>query len=184
MEFIRKFFEGKEKERNNILLMIFLIGILIITFLPSFTKNDVNISTPTVSNENLYADSYERDLEIRLEKILSNVSGAGDVDVMISTNKSSELVVSQNLEQTNSTTNELDSNQNTRTTEQISTKTSTQVLGQNEEPLIITELKPTISGVIIVSSGANDVHVKDALIRSVSTLLEIPSYKVEVLQKK
>ncbi len=187
LEFLRKMFEGKEKEQKNTLFIIFLIGILLITFLPKFTqktnvvKSDINIETSKdFSND----DSYEGKLEQRLEKILSDVEGAGDVEVMIVISKSSEIIVSEDLEETNNLVSETDSNNGIRTTEQVTTKKSTQTLGQNETPLILTELVPEVSGVIIVSEGAGDIHIKDSLIRSVSTLLEIPSYKVEVLQKR
>ncbi len=181
MELLRKMFAGKEKERKNGLLIIFLIGLLLITFIPSFTKNETqSLSQEEIISIDSSSSSYERDLEVRLEQILSSVSGAGEVEVMITTNQSSEIVVSENLEEVSNTTNDAEGN---KTTEQKTIKKSAQVLGQNEEPLVIKEINPTISGVIIVSSGANDVYVKDALIRSVSTLLDIPSYKVEVLQK-
>ncbi len=181
MELLRKIFAGKETERKNLLLIIFLIGLLLITFIPSFTKKEADIDNNLLVHDITTSRSYETELEQRLEQTLSNVSGAGDVDVLITTTKGAEIVVSENFEEINNLTNDENGN---RTTEQKTIKKSTQVLGQNDEPLVLTELNPTISGVIIVSSGANDVYVKDSLIRSVSTLLDIPSYKVEVLQKK
>lgn len=186
LNFLRKIFEGKEKERKNVLLLIFLIGILLITFAPKFTQNNNVTIEPTTETKLINSDnlSYERDLEFRLEEILSSVEGAGDVSVMITTSKGSEIIVSENIEQNNNTVSEIDSNNGTRTTHQDTTKRSAQILGQNEEPLILTEIVPEISGVIIVSEGANDVIVKDSLIRSVSTLLGIPTYKIEVLPKK
>lgn len=187
METLRKLFEGKEKERQSILIIIFIIGLLLISFAPKMLhKDDVVTSNDNlldISSTVVTTNEYERDLENRLSSILSKVEGAGEVLVMVTTSKSSEIVVSENIEQMSNTIMETDSNNGVRETEQTTTKKSTQVLGQNEKPLVITELVPEISGVIIVSEGANDVVVKDALIRSVSTILEIPSYKVQVLQK-
>ncbi len=186
MDFLRRIFEGKEKERKNTLVIIFLIGLLLITFAPKLSKknNEAEVKAPLSETQNLGSKySYERDLEARLSEILSKVQGAGEVSVMITTSKSSELVVSENIEESNNLISETDANNGLRTTEQKTTKKSTQVLGQNETPLVLTELVPQISGVIIVSEGAGNIITKDALIRSVSTLLEIPTYKVEVLQK-
>ncbi len=184
MNFLRKIFEGKEKERKNALLIVFLVGLLLITFTPKLSqKNDT--STSIDPKEPIAAQSsYEQTLEQRLEAILSNVQGAGDVQVMVSIKKSSEKVVSENIEQSSNIVKETENSSGTRTTEQSTLKKSAMLLNQNETPLILTEIMPEVSGVIIVSTGANNVYVKDALIRSVSTLLEIPSYKVEVLQKK
>ncbi len=184
MNFLRKLFEGKEKERKNLLLIVFLIGLLLITFTPKLSqKNDTNISVEQ-KETNYLQNSYEQNIEQRLEEILSNVQGAGEVDVMISIKKGSEKVISENIEQSNNVINEIDGSNGTRITDQSALKKSATLLGQNESPLVLTEIMPEISGVIIVTEGAKDVYVKDALIRSVSTLLEIPSYKVEVLQKK
>lgn len=185
LNFLRKVFEGKEKERKNSLFIVFLVGILLISFIPALTKKSdtTNINEPVVI-DNVTGDSYEQKLEIRLENILSNVSGAGEVDVMVSTSKGSELVIAENIESSSNSVSETDANNGNRTTEQLSTKKMPQLLGQNETPLVLTEITPKISGVIIVSEGASNIVVKDSLIRSVATLLEIPTYKVEVLQKK
>ncbi len=185
MNFLRKIFEGKEKERKNALLIVFLVGLLLITFTPKLTqKNDTSTILAPQQEQLTSQGSYEQTLEQRLETILSNVQGAGEVDVMVSIKKSSEKVVSENIEQSSNVVNEADNSSGTRTTEQSTLKKSAMLLNQNETPLVLTEIMPEISGVIIVTTGAKDVYVKDALIRSVSTLLEIPSYKVEVLQKK
>ncbi len=185
MDFLRKIFEGKEKERKNSLFIIFLVGILLITFIPKASQKKVVLTEEnkeiTETSNNL---DYESRLESRLESILSNVNGAGDVDVMVKISKSSEIIVSEDLEESKNTLNETDGSNGTRVTEQSSTKKSAKILGQNDEPLVLAELVPKVSGVIIVSQGANDIMVKDTLVRSVSTLLEIPTYKVEVLQKK
>ncbi len=99
MDFLRKIFEGKEKERKNSLFIVFLVGILLITFTPKLTqKNEVPKTQETISNENMSDLSYEENLENRLESILSNVSGAGSVDVMVKISKSSEIVVSEDIE--------------------------------------------------------------------------------------
>lgn len=186
MDFLRKIFEGKEEQRKYALFIIFLVGIIIIWFLPSFvTKEGENETEQLLSLQEApnVKNSYEKDIEDRLTYILSKIKGVGDVSVMVTTKKGVEIVVSQNLEQTNNTISESDGNNGVRTTQQETVKKSTQVLGQNEKPLVLTELQPEISGVLVVCQGANDVIVKDAIIRSVSALLSVPSYKVEVLAK-
>lgn len=187
MNYLRKLFEGKEKERKYGLLIIFIIGIILITIAPSLVKStddDVPIEILGTSDDaKTSQNTYEKDIEDRLTYILSKVEGAGSVSVMVTTTKGSQLVVSESIEESINTIDESDQNNGTRQTEQLTTKKSAQILGQNEQPLVLTEIVPEISGVLVVCDGANNIVVKDSIVRSVSTLLSIPSYKVEVLQK-
>lgn len=186
MDFLRKIFEGKEEQRKYALFIIFLIGLIIIWLIPNFMTNEgEEDAEPLLKLQDAPGakNSYEKDIEDRLTYILSKIKGVGEVDVMVTTSKGAEIVVSKNLEQTNNVINETDGNNGVRKTEQETVKSSTQVLGQNEKPLVLTELQPEVSGVLVVCQGANDVIVKDAIIRSVSALLNVPSYKVEVLAK-
>ena len=48
--------------------------------------------------------------------------------------------------------------------------------------LILTENLPTVKGVIVVSSGANDIGIKLDILNAVSTLLDISTDKISVLK--
>ena len=52
----------------------------------------------------------------------------------------------------------------------------------NEKPLVLTENLPNVKGVIVVSSGANDISVKLDILNAISTLLNISTDKISVLK--
>ena len=68
-----------------------------------------NVTTNNNDN-NDYESATAKDLEKRLKKILSNVANAGEIDVMITTSYSSELVVAQDTKKEETNTRRGDSN--------------------------------------------------------------------------
>ena len=47
-------------------------------------------------------------------------------------------------------------------------------------PFIIKENKPQVEGVLVLAEGADDVNIKNAIIQSVSSLLDVPVHKIAV----
>ena len=118
---------------------------------------------------------YSKQLETKLESVLSQIKGAGNVKVMITLDGSPELVYAMD-------SNEKVSNNTGGST---TTSSSTPILVQTNgatSPLILTEVLPKVKGVIVVSSGANDISIKLDILNSVSTLLDISMDKINVLK--
>ena len=63
-----------------------------------------------------------------------------------------------------------------------SIKPSTVSSSSGEEPIILTELMPTVCGVIVVAEGAGDVAVQLDIISAVSIVLGIKQGKVQVFE--
>ncbi|MCL2229416.1 MAG: stage III sporulation protein AG, partial [Firmicutes bacterium] len=55
------------------------------------------------------------------------------------------------------------------------------IVGGN--PIVVTETKPQIRGVVVVASGASDPGVRLAILRAVQTLVGDPGVRVEVLAR-
>ncbi|GAY75183.1 hypothetical protein NBRC111894_737 [Sporolactobacillus inulinus] len=53
----------------------------------------------------------------------------------------------------------------------------------NKVPVVIGNEQPTVRGVIVVARGADQSSTKVAIMDAVSTVLDLPSYKVTVLEK-
>lgn len=111
---------------------------------------------------------YVSSLESKLEKTLSKVNGAGNVSVVITVDEGIASVVAKD-EKT------IDENGKKTTT------TSTVLVGG--KPLVLGERYPEITGVIVVSKGANDVIVKMSLLNAVTTALNVPCNKVQILAR-
>lgn len=162
------------KNIKLIVLVVILIVGLILFIKIGGTKSSVKSSQST-ELEYQTTMSYCEQLEKKLEKVLSQVKGAGQVKVMISLEGSPELVYAMDSDSKVSSTN------SGSTTTSSSTPIIIQRNGKSG-PLILTEKLPNVKGVIIVSSGANDVSIKIDILNSVSTLLDISTDKINVLK--
>lgn len=129
--------------------------------------------------------NYEKGIEEQLAYILSKVDSAGKVSVMITYKTSKELIVDKNNTINDRVTNENDNDGGTRVINELDTNENTVVIneqGGNSKVIITKEINPEIKGVIVVSKGAKDVNVKRKLTDAVQTILDIPAYRVMVLE--
>ena len=172
---IIKLFSGKS-------LKIIILGIIciiaIILFMSINTdSNKQKITTNATLNDYGYSSTmdYCTQLETKLENVLSQIKGAGQVKVMLSVEGSPELVYAVDSDTKVST------NSNGSTTTSSSSPIIVQT-GGNSGPLILTENLPLVKGVIVVSSGANDIGIKLDILNAVSTLLDISTEKISVLK--
>ncbi|MDE6182095.1 MAG: hypothetical protein K2F59_02685, partial [Eubacteriales bacterium] len=183
MNFFRKIFQDKKNYYN--LLIILFAGILILYFSKSFNSSNVpkkeqieNVNEITIAD-----NSYEANLEKRLEQTLSKIYGVGQVDVLITLENGKEIVTKDEGYKENSTTTEQATNGDKR--EILSNKEEkTTVKISGDDPLIIKEISPKISGVLIVAEGGGNIEVKNNLINATKALLGVEIHKIEVLKMK
>lgn len=168
-----KLFSGKNL-KIIVLVIICIIGIILFLKMTS-TKSTSSKSTTVSSSSYKTTLEYSEILENKLENLLSQIKGAGNVKVMISLEGSPELVYAMDSNQ------KVSNNQNGSTT----TSASSPILIENKgssSPLILTEKLPKVKGVIVVSTGASDISIKLDILNSVSTLLDISIDKINVLK--
>lgn len=130
----------------------------------------------------------ERDIELRLQSILSQIKGAGQVNVSVflATGISYEYAI--NASATKRVIDEKDQGGGIRlTTEDNSTDQFVLIRGGQtgqEKPVIIQETSPQILGVLIVADGARDAKIKNKLIRAVETALGLEIHRIQVLSRE
>ncbi|OPJ56942.1 stage III sporulation protein AG [Alkalithermobacter paradoxus] len=185
--------EKKNLNKNkiyNILAIILISAILLIAISDIFPRK----SGDTPSNAKLVIkdeiskvpSTKEEQLEARLEQILSNIDGVGNVKVMITFETGGEVMPGFNTVESRETSEENDSSGGTRviTTQNITQTIVTQNTNQGNEPILLKRIEPEIKGVIVVAEGAENVYVKEKLFNAVRTVLQVPGHKVEVYSKK
>ena len=168
-----KLFSGKNL-KIIVLIIICIIGIVLFLKMTSTKTTNINSTTKTSSSYKTTLE-YSEILENKLENVLSQIKGAGNVKVMITLEGSPELVYA------------MDSNEKVSNSQNGSTTTSatSPILIENKgasSPLILTEKLPKVKGVIVVSTGASDIGIKLDILNSVSTLLDISTDKINVLK--
>lgn len=149
----------RDKLKTSPKLVIYLIATLICIVLlllmnsqseSKAVSDDVSAITPN--------SQYKDALEKELEEIITKIDGVGKVTVMLTVDST------YSYEYVSDTKNN---------------ESETVIIG-NKEALISKISNPKISGVLVVCSGGDSVKVKEKIINSVATVLDIPYSKVYV----
>lgn len=189
---------NKRKIENLVFLVILLIvTVVIINYVwsgeKSSNKNVTNSSgkqlattknTQTTGETNQKNTTNNNDLEQRLENILSNIDGVGDVKVFINYSETSETVAMYNENSKKSTTEETDKSGGVRKVEQ--TDSQKEIVYQeengNKTPIVQKTVEPKIEGAIITAKGASDINVKTNIIQAVEAATGLATHKIQVFQ--
>lgn len=152
-----------------------------------YGKDTKNIDAEPINSYSLSGNNLYENMEKHLGEILSKVENAGKVSVMITYKSGKELVTDKDNSMNDKITNEKDNNGGTRVINESSTNDKTVMVneqGGNSKPVVIKEINPEIKGVIVVAEGAKNAKVKKKLSEAVQTVLDIPAYRVMVLETK
>lgn len=180
----------KLKEKNskrfveNAVIFLILLVIVIIVINSLYGKEE---KEEVVATNHLVVDQAEPEgLETKLSKILSMIEGAGKVNVMISYLSTEEQVPLYDWKENTTVTEEKDKEGGTRKTEQTSNEQSVIYEESNNQrtPVIKQTKMPEIIGVIVVAEGANNIKVKDNLIKAVEATVNVAAHRIQVFAKQ
>jgi len=104
-----------------------------------------------------------------LSKTLSSVSGAGKVSVVITVESGMQTVLASKT---------------VTTSDENGTKIEESPIIVNGKTVVIKELYPKITGVLIVAQGANNISVLSKLQQATVSLLDIELNQIEILTMK
>lgn len=190
---------GKKRFIENCIIIIIIGIIIIIAGEALFKREDRrengqhylqknNVTTAVEEQQtNAFPDEDIYNLEKRMEKILSQIDGAGNVNIMITFASGSESVPAYDTRKSESSIREEDGSGGTRVNTQVQEENNVvyEKSGNGAmKPVIIKEKSPEVKGVVVVADGANEPVVKENLIRAVQTLLDVPPHKVQVFARK
>ncbi len=159
--------------KKNIVLVAIAVLIMILLLLSEFLTPD---NTENVSKENteIYSSQYIEKTEKELEALLENISGAGEVKVMLTLENCYENVFAKGYSEKND--NKTDSQKIESEEEYIIVKNGS----NNEECLVVKVYEPTVKGVAVIAQGAGNTQVKNAITQTVCALFDISTAKVSV----
>lgn len=189
-----KVFIQDKKGRRGIenLVIILILGVIIIIVASSFFGEDEKPKKNVEAVETIALASNKavdelQELEKRLEKILSEIEGAGSVKVMVTGTSDGEVVHAYNQTEESILREEQD---------------GTQVLSKSDEkrlqkelvfmdggtggriPVVVQRIKPEVKGVVVVADGAGSSVVRQNILDAVEALLGIPKHRIQVLKRK
>lgn len=184
---------GNKKNIQN-LVIILIFGLIIVITANFFMSADnpspgyIEVATTSRQNMNNSVLGYEESLKQELADVLSQIEGAGSVKAMIYFDAGNEVIPAFNQNDSTKVTEENDGSGGKRVTNEDINSTSvvTTSEGGGNKPFILKEVKPKITGVIVIAEGAKNPEVKYKLYEAVKTIFSIEQYKVNIypMQKK
>ena len=178
--------DGKKSIENLILLAILLIIVIVaINYIwkdnGKAKKDNVN-STKVLADTNIIEEntSQNNDLEQKLKKILSNISGVGEVEVLITYSQTSVVNPIYNEDYGESVTEEEDTSGGKRKVR--STTNKKEVVSSNNDVITQSVTSPQIQGAVVIAKGAGDANVKANIIQAVEAATGLSTYKIQVFE--
>jgi len=185
---------NKKKIENLVFFVILLIAtIVMINYIWNGRKTSNKTLTNTAGKQLAMTDNSSstsikdsENLEQKLESILSQIQGVGEVQVFINYSESSETVAMYNENTKTSTTEEIDTSGGTRKVE--STDSQKELVYQEENgektPIIQKTVQPKIEGAIITAKGASNATVKTNIVQAVEAATGLATHKIQVFEMK
>ncbi|WP_066637587.1 stage III sporulation protein AG [Desulfolucanica intricata] len=129
----------------------------------------------------------ETELADKVRQLLSQIQGAGEVEVSVHLATSSQSQYAVNTVTGQKTTEEKDQGGGTRIlTETTENGQLVLIRGDNgsEVPVVAKESAPEIAGVLVVAQGAGDPQIKARLFEATRVALGVEAHKIMVMPKK
>ncbi len=201
MKEIKEMLDFSAQNKLKTLLVVGTLGIVLMivsawwssSFSDSAEKSGSGGTVTTLapdqgSDLTLTADNSEAGvMENRLAAVLSQIEGIGRVKVSISLATGTQKVFATNQKSNRRDITERDERGGIRTTAENTEDEELVLLqssGQNPgQPLLVQEVNPEISGVLVVAEGAGDARVREELTQTVQVVLNVPAHKIRVMPK-
>lgn len=168
------------KKRTNILIVLAAVAALLVVLSDMSCAPEEN---ETHASE-FSLDAYAAELEDKLERIISAVEGAGETKVMVTLQNGMEYIYASEDSTSTDLSKSVDSSGRESNDERSDHQSNYIIIDtdQGEKALVCTELMPTVSGVVVVCSGAADPQVAERIMAVVTTALNISSKRVCITQ--
>lgn len=162
----------KGAKGKSVLLIVGLAGILLIGLSEWWPSGDKEVSAPTAEQQ---TDAYVQALETQLKEIVGSIQGAGQCKVMVTLESGVQYVYAQE-EKSNSDRQEGDS----RVSQSDGSQQSIVIVDTEDgrQGLLVTEIQPTVKGVVVVCEGGDLETVQQRIVQAVTTALNITSKRV------
>ena len=190
-EYINELF--KNKGRKKIIenaAIVAIIGIVVVIAGGTLFDNKEKHDTPakdekTGAVETKAAPQEADDVKKQVESILSKISGAGKVEVMITYMSGSEIVPAYDSKKSDNGTDEKDNTGLSRSIKQNNTEDSVAYEEAQgiKKPVILKEILPKVKGVVVISDGASDAVVREKLTSAVKVLMDVPANRIQVFER-
>ena len=189
---------NSKKKLENLVVLILVIIITIVAINYIWTDNNyIKEKNITDSNKKLAEENnYEEDnhtskvatnshnIEEKLEDILSNINGVGNVKVLITYSQTNTVIPMYDEDSSSTLTEESDGSGGTRVTNQTSSKKDIiyEETENGKNPITQSIINAKIEGAIVTASGASNSEVKESIIQAVEAITGLATHKIQVFE--
>jgi stage III sporulation protein AG len=160
-------------KKYKYVFIVLTIGFLIL-LIPSKDQSEKEESN--ANEECMTAEFSLEEQEKKLEDFLGNISGAGDVKVILSLAASTEQVVANDKERTSEGDGEGNKESDKSSTVIISTGSGT------ESAITLKYIYPEYRGAVVAAQGADNAEVRLGITQAVSSLTGLSTDKITVIK--
>lgn len=157
---------------RRLLLVLGAVGVLLLALPELFPQESARVTTET-------PDVFIEKTEERLRTIIGSIEGAGECRIMVTLENGVEYVYA--TEQKNNTDRQEDSDATSNKVIQRNDNEQTVIVvdtGNGREGLLVTEIQPTVKGVVVVCEGGDREEVRERIVEAVTVALNISSKRV------
>lgn len=179
-----KNFKFKNVGIDKLILLVAAGVLLVVIALPTpkeESKEKVSVENSTVAEQS--EEAYRQCVKENLEALLSKISGAGQVSVMITWQTTSEKVIKEDSQYEKSSVKQEGENGQRTDSEEIRNQQNSIYITDsegNQIPYVVKELTPVVSGVAVVAEGGGDAKVAAEIVSTVEALFQLPANKIAV----
>ena len=189
------FIDIVKRIKKDQLIVLLLLGVLLLVIAMPAEESGVDLAYREKDNTESQVpvkssgegDSYEEELSEKLELLLSQADGVGEVSVMIQVKGSSERVIEKDEPFTERVSNDR-TDAGTAGSSRETAREETTVYEETDDgrqvPYVVKENAPEIQGVVIVAQGGDRPVVVQNIMEAVQALLQIEVHKIKVLKMK
>lgn len=161
------------KKRTRLIFILGAAGVLLIAgseLLPDKNSADTAQQSELTIDE---SERYRENIEKQLTGIISQISGVGEADVMITVSGTKEYVYAEQYDVSRKSQS---GGEDTQQSGQVILAGA----GGKTQPVLKKIMTPQISGAVVVCEGANDDRTRERVVNAVSAALGLPSTKISV----
>lgn len=171
----------KDKVRNAVVL-IGICGIVLIYVSTLFSSKGNETDTAEEEAIAYTSTEYEAELEEKLRRVVSAITGDESPEVMVTLERNTEYIYA--ADEKTSISEDYGGDETKESQTNHDTEKSYIILKDadgNQHALAVTEIQPEVKGVVVVSKSADNTMMQEKIINAMKTALGISSSKICVV---
>lgn len=170
------------------LLVLVAVGVLLMLGPKWFAIKPSNpsVTSPTSASPVPNRTRADTSVEQQLAEMIGRLPGVSGVHVMVTYDRSEQLVVGQNKSTQQQQSEDIDQSGKTKRTKQTNEQMQTifQQGGSGQTPVVLQTIAPTIRGIIVIAGGAEHASTKRMIVEAIHRGLDVPMRAISVLPEK